>query len=74
VVAIVREYSAWLAQSDLSKLFINAEPGALIVGPVRELVRTWPNLTEVTVSGAHFIQEDSPDAIGEAIAAWQTQL
>lgn len=74
VVAIVSEYSAWLGQTDLPKLFVNAEPGALIAGPVRELVRSWPNLSEVTVSGAHFIQEDSPDAIGEAVASWHAQL
>lgn len=74
VVKIVDEYSAWLGQSDVPKLFVNAEPGALIVGPVRDLVRSWPNLTEVTVPGVHFIQEDSPDLIGEAIAAWHGKL
>ena len=74
VVAIVAEYSAWLGQSDVPKLFVNAEPGALITGPVRDLVRSWPNLSEVTVAGAHFIQEDSPDLIGEAVASWHAQL
>ncbi len=74
VVEIVGEYSAWLAQSDVPKLFVNAEPGALITGPVRDLVRAWPNLSEVTVPGAHFIQEDSPDLIGEAVASWHAQL
>lgn len=74
VVKIVGEYSAWLAQSDVPKLFVNAEPGALIVGPVRDLVRSWPKLTEVTVPGVHFIQEDSPDLIGEAIVDWHGKL
>jgi haloalkane dehalogenase len=74
VVQIVSDYSAWLAQSDVPKLFVNAEPGALIVGPARDLVRTWPNVTEVTVPGQHFVQEDSPDLIGEAIASWVTKL
>ena len=74
VVQIVTDYSGWLAKSALPKLFVNAEPGALIQGPVRDLVRSWPNITEVTVKGAHFIQEDSPDEIGTAIADWYSKL
>lgn len=70
VTAIVNDYADWLAGSDLPKLFISAEPGALLTGDVAETCRAWPNLTEVTVSGSHFIQEDSPHEIGEAIAAW----
>jgi haloalkane dehalogenase len=68
VVSVVEDYSRWLAEADVPKLFINAEPGALIRGRIRELVRTWPNLTETTVSGSHFVQEDSPDEIGAAVA------
>jgi haloalkane dehalogenase len=68
VVAVVEDYSAWLAQSDIPKLFINADPGSILVGRQRELCRAWPNQTEVTVKGLHFIQEDSPDAIGRAVA------
>ena len=67
---IVESYAAWLPQSDLPKLFINAEPGAILTGPQREFCRGWPNQSEVTVRGIHFIQEDSPDEIGEAIARW----
>jgi haloalkane dehalogenase len=74
VVQIVTDYSQWLAQSDISKLFVNAEPGGLIAGKVRDLVRSWPEITEVTVPGIHFIQEDSPDLIGQAIESWLTQL
>ncbi len=70
VVEIAGAYSEWLAQSDVPKLFINADPGAILVGPQREFCRTWPNQQEVTVAGSHFIQEDSPHAIGEAIAEW----
>ena len=70
VVAIVEEYGAWLAQSDVPKLFVNAEPGAITRGRVRDFVRTWPNQTEVTVPGTHFIQEDSADAIGAAVASF----
>jgi haloalkane dehalogenase len=68
VIAIVNEYGEWLAASDVPKLFINAEPGETINDRRREIIRTWPNLTETTVSGRHFIQEDSPDEIGKAIA------
>ena len=70
VVEIVEAYGAWLARSPVPKLFINAEPGAILTGRQREFCRIWPNQTEVTVPGAHFIQEDSPDAIGNAIADW----
>jgi len=74
VAQIVADYSRWLAQSPVPKLFINAEPGALVAGKVRDLVRTWPELTEVTVPGIHFVQEDSPDLIGEAVAGWLGKL
>ncbi len=70
VVAIVEEYGRWLAESNVAKLFINAEPGAILIGRHREFCRTWPNQTEVTVKGVHFVQEDSPDEIGRAIAEW----
>jgi haloalkane dehalogenase len=68
VVAVVEDYSAWLAKSDIPKLFINANPGSILVGRQRDLCRTWPNQTELTVPGLHFVQEDSPDEIGGAIA------
>ena len=68
VVAIVEDYGAWLAESDVPKLFINADPGSILVGRQREFCRTWPNQEEVTVAGSHFIQEDSPDQIGAAVA------
>ena len=68
VVEIVTAYSEWLSKSDIPKLFINAEPGSILVGRVRDFCRTWPNQEEVTVKGMHFIQEDSPDEIGESIA------
>ncbi len=70
VTEIVDAYGKWLASCDTPKLFINAEPGAILTGPQREFCRSWPNQTEVTVPGNHFIQEDSPDEIGQAIAAW----
>ncbi|RLA44924.1 MAG: haloalkane dehalogenase [Gammaproteobacteria bacterium] len=70
LVAIVNDYGQWLSESELPKLFINADPGAILRGAPREFCRTWPNQTEVTVSGTHFIQEDSPDEIGQAIAGW----
>jgi haloalkane dehalogenase len=70
MVELVGEYAEWLADSRVPKLFINAEPGAILTGPQREFCRTWPNQTEVTVKGVHFIQEDSPTEIGQAIAEW----
>jgi haloalkane dehalogenase len=68
VVAVVEAYSSWLAGSDVPKLFTNAEPGAVVNGRSRELIRIWPNVTETTVSGVHFVQEDSPDEIGAIVA------
>jgi haloalkane dehalogenase len=64
VAAIVEAYGAWMAHNDLPKLFINAEPGALITGRARDFCRSWKNQREVTVEGIHYIQEDSPDEIG----------
>ena len=74
VVAIVAEYAAWLTKSSIPKLFVNAEPGALLKGRARDFCRTWPNQTEITVKGAHFIQEDSPDEIGTAVADFVRRL
>jgi len=68
---IVEDYATWLCHSNVPKLFINAEPGAILTGPQREFCRRFRNQTEVTVPGIHFIQEDSPDEIGLAIAEWQ---
>jgi haloalkane dehalogenase len=70
VVRISADYSQWMAQNDLPKLFVNAEPGAILIGPLRDFCRGWKNQTEVTVPGSHFIQEDSGPAIGRAVAAW----
>ena len=67
VVAIVTEYGKWLAKSKLPKLFIAAEPGAVLVGRAREICNTWPNQQEVSVKGIHFIQEDFPNEIGNAL-------
>lgn len=70
VVEIVEHYGAWLAGSDVPKLLVVAEPGAILRGRQLELARSWPNQTEVTVPGIHFVQEDSGPAIGAAIADW----
>jgi len=75
VVAIVDAYARWLAEAaDLPKLFVNADPGVILTGPPREFCRTWPNQEEITVRGSHFIQEDSPHEIGEALAAFIARL
>jgi haloalkane dehalogenase len=74
VASIVRDYGRWLRESDLPKLFVNADPGSILTGSQREFCRSWPNQTEVTVPGLHFIQEDSPDEIGSAIRKWYQAL
>lgn len=71
---IVSRYAAWFETADLPKLFINADPGIILTGPQREDCRRWPNQEEVTVKGLHFVQEDSPDEIGEALAAFVKRL
>ena len=75
VVAIVDAYAKWLAAAaELPKLFVNADPGVILTGAQREFCRTWPNQQEITVRGTHFIQEDSPHEIGEAVAAFVGRL
>jgi len=74
IVALVQAYADWLSQSPLPKLFVNAEPGSILVGAQREFCRTWPNQTEVTVRGSHFIQEDSGAEIGRAVASWMSGI
>lgn len=74
VTEIVKNYGDWLSKSNVPKLFINAEPGAILTGRQRDFCRGWPNQTEVTVKGVHFIQEDSPEEIGQAIADWLATL
>jgi len=74
VVEIAASYGEWLSSSDVPKLFINADPGAILIGKQRDFCRSWPNQTEVTVKGMHFIQEDSADEIGSAIADWMHGL
>ncbi len=70
VVELANQYSTFMAGSDIPKLFINADPGSILVGAQREFCRSWPNQQEVTVNGTHFIQEDSPVEIGQAVASW----
>ncbi|MEQ8663486.1 MAG: haloalkane dehalogenase, partial [Gammaproteobacteria bacterium] len=74
VCAMVRRYRDWMAGNALPKLFINAEPGMILTGRLRELARGWKNQQEVTVPGLHFMQEDSPDAIATAIRTWLADL
>jgi haloalkane dehalogenase len=74
VVALVQQYAQWLSTNPLPKLFVNADPGSILVGAQRQFCRSWPNQQEVTVPGLHFIQEDSGAAIGQAVAAWLSHL
>jgi haloalkane dehalogenase len=74
VVEIVEGYGEWLKQCSVPKLFVNAEPGAILTGDAREFCRSWAAQQEVTVKGIHFVQEDSPDEIGQAVAGWRASL
>ena len=74
MVELVADYGRFLAASEIPKLFINADPGSILVGRQRELCRGWPNQSEVTVKGLHFLQEDSPMEIGQAVANWLKNL
>ena len=74
VIAIVKDYGAWLAGSEIPKLFIDAEPGAILRGRQRAFCRSWPNQKEVTVKGIHFVQEDSGEDIGKAVADFARAL
>jgi haloalkane dehalogenase len=70
VTEIVESYAEWMSTNEIPKLFVDADPGAILTGRQREFCRGWPNQTEVRVAGAHFVQEDSPDEIGRALADW----
>jgi haloalkane dehalogenase len=70
VTTIVKNYGTWLAQSAVPKLLILGDPGAIVTGRTREFCRTWANQREITVQGRHFLQEDSPDQIGRALAGF----
>ena len=74
VVKIVNDYRSWLAESDVPKLFIDAEPGGIVDDSMRADVLSWPNLTRTTVRGGHFVQEDSPHEIGTALAQFVRRL
>jgi haloalkane dehalogenase len=70
MVELVDAYGQFMAGSDIPKLFINADPGSILTGAARDFCRSWPNQQEVTVKGLHFVQEDSPVEIGQAVADW----
>jgi haloalkane dehalogenase len=74
VVGLVAAYAEWMAQNEVPKLFVNADPGAILTGAPRQFCQSWHNQTETTVRGSHFIQEDSGPEIGRAIAAWAAGL
>jgi len=74
VVALVDDYARWLSSTPIPKLFVNGNPGSILVGPPREFCRSWPHQREVTVKGSHFLQEDSPAEIGQAIARFLETL
>jgi haloalkane dehalogenase len=74
VVRIVQSYADWLAESRIPKLFIDADPAGFLIGAQREFCRAWPNQETVTVKGAHFLQEEAPDDVGEATARFVAKV
>jgi haloalkane dehalogenase len=74
VTGIVTANAAWMAATPVPKLFINGDPGALLTGPLRDQCRRWPCQTEVTVPGLHFLPEDAPTEIADALVRWLTTL
>lgn len=71
---IVADYARWLPETSFPKLFVNAEPGAILLDPARKFVRSWKNVSEITVKGSHFIQEDSPHEIGRELSNWIAEI
>jgi len=67
---LVEKYSKFMIKSNINKLFINAEPGSILIGRQRDFCRKWTNQKEVTVKGKHFIQEDSSQEISNEIKNW----
>jgi haloalkane dehalogenase len=74
VVEIVDSYARWMSSSPIPKLFIDAEPAGFLIGAQREFCRAWPNQQVVTVPGSHFLQEDSPEAVGQATARFVAKV
>jgi haloalkane dehalogenase len=74
VTQVVESYSKWLSTSPIPKLFIDAEPAGFLIGAQREFCRAWPNQQTVTVQGAHFLQEDAPEEVGEATARFVAKV
>ena len=74
VVEIVGGSAEWMARTKIPKLFLNGDPGLVLTGAPREFCRGWPNQAEVSVPGVHYLQEDSPDLIGEALSRWLEQI
>ena len=74
VVEVVESYGRWLSTSPIPKLFIDAEPAGFLIKGQREFCRAWPNQQTVTVKGAHFLMEDSPNEVGEATARFVAKV
>ena len=74
VAEILEANVAWLSSSEVPKLMISGDPGMMVTGALAERARSLPNTKIVTVKGAHYVQEDSPDEIGRAIAQWIRDL
>jgi haloalkane dehalogenase len=74
VLKVIERNNRWLEASPIPKLYIHVQPETVMKGHVLVRVRTFPNQTEVKVAGLHYVQEDSPDEIGAALAEWYGEL
>src|ERR1041385_4084764 len=70
VVEVVESYAKWMSKNSIPKLFIDADPAGFLIKGQREFCRAWPNQQIVTVRGAHFLQEESPHEVGQAMAGF----
>jgi len=76
VVDIVTAYGKWLGESDVPKLLLAFEPGAILGAELVEYCADHFRNLEVRSlgEGSHFVQEDQPEAIGDAIREWRRRV
>ncbi len=68
----IAAYNQWLQETELPKLLLYAQPGAILRAPLVEWCQqNLKNLKSVDIGhGIHFIQEDHPHKIGAELATW----
>ncbi len=73
---VVLANGEWLYATEIPKLFLHANPGALIPPAAAQyIIENSSNVTAVDLgNGSHFLQESSPHQIGKALSDWLAQL